>query len=108
MKLWMVVLVWIVNLVMTLMVAEFREQAEYLPAWVNLELANFKNFHAMTVGFYGDVSDDGVYESFGNDWEITAKLFKPFDGSKPMDIYKEYLLDFFTDFHFVLKGASPF
>ena len=62
----------------------------------------------MTVGFYGDVSDDGVYELFGNGWEITARLFKPFDGSKPMGIYKEYSLDLFTDFHLVLKGASSF
>ena len=69
---------------------------------------NFKNYHAVPVGFYEDYSEDGVGELMGNGWELTSTLLRPFDGFKPMEIYKAYSQDFFTDNHFVLKGASPF
>jgi L-histidine Nalpha-methyltransferase / hercynylcysteine S-oxide synthase len=69
---------------------------------------NFKNFHAMPVGFFNDVSDDGVYELMGNGWELTNSLFRPFQGFQQMQIYNEYSKDFFTDSHYVLKGAGPF
>ena len=69
---------------------------------------NFKNYHAVPVGFYEDYSEDGVGELMGNGWELTSTLLRPFDGFKPMEIYKAYSQDFFTDNHFVLKGASQF
>lgn len=69
---------------------------------------DFKNYHTTPVGFYNDYSDDGVGELIGNGWELTESLFRPFEGFKPMNIYKEYSADFFTDNHYVLKGASPF
>jgi formylglycine-generating enzyme required for sulfatase activity len=69
---------------------------------------DFKNYHTTPVGFYDDYSDDGVGELIGNGWELTVSPFRPFEGFKAMDIYKEYSADFFTDNHYVLKGASPF
>jgi uncharacterized SAM-dependent methyltransferase/formylglycine-generating enzyme required for sulfatase activity len=68
----------------------------------------FKNLHATPVGFYGDYSEDGVCELMGNGWELTGTKFRPFQGFEPMSIYSEYSADFFTDQHFVLKGAGPF
>lgn len=121
------------------------ENAENLPAWVNLEIAiayikwknrngikcrlmsesefdslssviksnkignnDFKHHHAMPIGYYNDFSEDGVGELFGNGWEITITPFRPFEGFQPMEIYPEYSSDFFTNHHYVLKGASPF
>jgi len=69
---------------------------------------NFKNFHATPVGLYDDQSEDGVYELMGNGWELTSSLFRAFNGFKKMEIYPEYSSDFFTDLHFVVKGAGPF
>jgi formylglycine-generating enzyme required for sulfatase activity len=69
---------------------------------------NFKNYHAMPVGYYEDKSEDGVYELMGNGWELTSTLFRPFEGFQPMQIYQEYSQDFFTDSHLILKGAGPF
>lgn len=69
---------------------------------------NYKNFHAMPIGFYNDFSNDGIGELFGNGWELTSSLFKPFEDFKPMEIYREYSTDFFSDHHYVLKGASPY
>jgi dimethylhistidine N-methyltransferase len=68
----------------------------------------FKNLHATPVGLYEDYSDDGVCELMGNGWELTETYFRPFKGFEPMSIYSEYSCDFFSDQHFVLKGAGPF
>jgi formylglycine-generating enzyme required for sulfatase activity len=74
----------------------------------NLGNVNFKNYHAVPIGYYNDYSDDGVGELFGNGWELTSTLFSGFEGFIPQSNYSEYSQDFFTDVHYVLKGASPF
>jgi iron(II)-dependent oxidoreductase len=120
-------------------------RGKYLPAWVNLEIAqlfvkwkngkgvkcrlmtenefdslatdvisikkgnvNFRHSHAVQVGYYNDYSKEGVGELFSNGWELTETPFRPFEGFQPQNNYEEYSQDFFTNFHFVLKGASPF
>ena len=70
--------------------------------------SDFLHYHAMPVGFYNDYSEDGVGELFGNGWELTSTKFRPFPGFKSMEIYSEYSSDFFTDNHYIIKGASPF
>jgi formylglycine-generating enzyme required for sulfatase activity len=70
--------------------------------------SNFKHSHPVHIGFLNDYSQDGVFELFGNGWELTSSLFRPFEGFKPMEIYPEYSMDFFSDLHYVLKGASPY
>lgn len=121
------------------------ELGKFLPAWVNLEVAekyveymikkgvncrimsenefdslssnkefilngniNFKFNHAVPIGYMNDYSEDLVGELYGNGWELTSTSFKPFIGFKQMEIYPEYSSDFFTNFHYVLKGASPY
>lgn len=69
---------------------------------------NFKNLNSMPVGFYNDFTEDGVGELYGNGWELTSTKFRPFEGFKQMKLYKEYSNDFFTDYHYVVKGASPY
>lgn len=49
----------------------------------------------------------GVEDLVGNGWEWTSTAFAPFQGFRPMPLYRAYSADFFDGRHFVLKGASP-
>jgi gamma-glutamyl hercynylcysteine S-oxide synthase len=43
---------------------------------------------------------------YGNGWEWTSSLFKPFPGFKPFPFYAGYSANFFDDQHYVMKGGS--
>ena len=43
---------------------------------------------------------------YGNGWEWTSSLFKPFPGFSPFPFYPGYSANFFDDQHYVMKGGS--
>ncbi|MBC7926582.1 MAG: SUMF1/EgtB/PvdO family nonheme iron enzyme [Bryobacteraceae bacterium] len=55
----------------------------------------------------GSATSAGVEDLWGNGWEWTASLFRPFPGFVPYAYYPGYSADFFDQEHYVLKGASP-
>ncbi len=52
-------------------------------------------------------SASGVSQLYGNGWEWTSTLFRPFPGFQPFPFYPGYSKNFFDEEHYVLKGASP-
>ena len=55
----------------------------------------------------GGDSGLGVSQLIGNGWEWTSTLFGPFAGFQPFPFYPGYSKNFFSEEHYVLKGASP-
>jgi iron(II)-dependent oxidoreductase len=49
----------------------------------------------------------GVNGLFGNGWEWTSSVFKPFPGFEAFPFYRGYSADFFDGKHFVMKGGAP-
>ena len=103
-----------------------HEQASAYAAWRGGRLPSEAEWHraaegAATVGNFdgrrfdpepvtanaASASAAGVEDLYGNGWEWTSSLFRPFPQFEPFSFYQGYSSDFFDDDHYVLKGASP-
>jgi ergothioneine biosynthesis protein EgtB len=69
---------------------------------------DFNSWSPVPVGSRAEgASRWGVFELFGNGWELTDSEFAPFAGFIPYIAgYPDYSQDFFDGKHFVLKGGS--
>lgn len=75
-------------------------EAEWQRAAENSGMGNagFRQWDPMPV-----TADPTMY---GNGWEWTSTVFKPFPGFTPFPFYPGYSANFFDDQHYVMKGGS--